>query len=99
MLDPSSIIRSFGKVRLVVVQPEEKVYFDKYYQNPLEALGKFNYYCQLANISYKESPDFVMSRTQKYNEMSAYFPDNEFNKGNNSGFVQISMYFEVSEGA
>jgi len=97
MIDPSCIIRSFGKVRLVVVQPGESVYFDKYYTNPLEAINKFNYYCQLANINYKKEPDFAMSRTALYNEMSAYFPENETNKGNNSGFVQVSMYFEVGE--
>ncbi|MCL1948784.1 MAG: hypothetical protein FWF59_03530 [Turicibacter sp.] len=95
MLSPE-IGRNFEKVRLVVVQPEDNVYFDKYYTNPLEAVSKFNYYCQLANISYKNVPEFIMSRTDKYNEMSAYFPHNEENKGNNSGFVQVSMYFEVA---
>lgn len=95
MLNPATVLRSFGKVRLVVVQPEEAVYFDKYYKNPLEAISKFNYYCELAKINYKPNPDFVMSRTEKYNEMSAYFPENEDNKGNKSGFVQVSMYFEV----
>jgi len=97
MMNPMAVGRSFGKVRLVVVQPHESVYFDKYYTNPLEAVNKFNYYCQLANISYRKEPEFVMSRTPRYNEMSAYFPENENNKGNNSGFVQVSMYFEVAE--
>ena len=30
-----------------------------------------------------------------HNEMSAYFPYNEINPSNQSGFVQVSMYFEV----
>ena len=36
-----------------------------------------------------------MERTPLYNEMSAYFPYNEINPSNQSGFVQVSMYFEV----
>ena len=36
-----------------------------------------------------------MERTALYNEMTAYFPYNEINPSNQSGFVQVSMYFEV----
>ena len=88
--------RMFERIRLVVVQPGETVYFDKYYTSALDAMEKFNYFCKLANINYKKDPDFVMSRTHIYNEMSAYFPENVDNKANNSGFVQVSMYFEVA---
>lgn len=87
--------RSFNKVRIVVVQPEEAIYFDRYYENPLHAIEKFNYFCKLANINYKWEPEFVMNRTIRYNEMTAYFPQNELNDENQSGFVQVSMYFEV----
>lgn len=87
--------RIFNQIRVVVVQPEEAVYFDRYYIDPLLALDKFNYFCKLANINYKQEVQFVMDRTEKYNEMSAYFPDNEANEENQSGFVQVSMYFET----
>lgn len=88
--------RNFGKIRLVVVQPQEQVYFDKYYKDPLVALEKFNYFCRLAKIGYEEDADFVMTRADKYNEMSAYFPHNEVSDKNQSGFIQVSVYFEVS---
>ena len=88
--------RSFEKVRLVVVQPEEAVYFDRYYADPLSAMDKFNYFCKLAKINYKDEPEFEMNRTERYNELTVYFPYNEINEQNQSGFVQVSMYFEVS---
>jgi len=88
--------RSFEKIRLVVVQPEEAVYFDRYYTDPLKAIDKFNYFCKLANINYKKETELVMNRTQRYNEMTAYFPHNVDNEENNSGFIQVSMYFEVT---
>lgn len=87
--------RSFRKVRLVVVQPEESVYFDKYYDDVLMALDKFNYFCKLARVNHKETPVFAFDRTDVYNEMSVYFPENEDNAMNQSGFVQVSVYFEV----
>jgi len=88
--------RSFSRVRLVVVQPEESVYFDKYYDDALMAMDKFNYFCKLARVNHKETPGFVLDRTDRYNEMSVYFPENEDNPMNQSGFVQVSMYFEVN---
>jgi len=87
--------RNFSRVRLVVVQPEESVYFDKYYTDALMALDKFNYFCKLAKVNHKEEPGFALDRTERYNEMSVYFPENEDNPLNQSGFVQVSMYFEV----
>jgi len=89
------MMRSFSRVRLVVVQPEESVYFDKYYNDALTAMDKFNYFCKLARVNHKEAPGFVLDRTDRYNEMSVYFPENEDNSMNQSGFVQVSMYFEV----
>ena len=88
--------RSFERVRVVVVQPEEAVYFDRYYGDPLKAIDKFNYFCKLAKINYKDEPILEMNRTEKYNEMTTYFPYNEVNEENQSGFVQVSMYFEVT---
>ena len=87
--------RSFHQVRLVVVQVGELVYFDKYYKDALEAVDKFNYFCKLAKVNYKETPGFVFDRTDRYNEISVYFPENEENSRNQSGFVQVSLYFEV----
>lgn len=87
--------RSFKRIRIVVVQPDEQVYFDRYYHDPIEAMDKFNYFCKLAKINYSEEIEFAMERTPLYNEMSAYFPYNEINPSNQSGFVQVSMYFEV----
>ena len=66
--------RSFKRVRVVVVQPDEEIYFDRYYLNPLEAMDKFNYFCKLARINYPHEIDFAMNRTALYNEMTAYFP-------------------------
>ena len=88
--------RNFSRVRLVVVQPEESVYFDKYYNDALIAMDKFNYFCKLAKVNHAETPSFVFDRADKYNEMSAYFPENEHNTKNPSGFVQVSIYFEVA---
>jgi hypothetical protein len=88
--------RNFSRVRLVVVQPEESVYFDKYYDDALMAIDKFNYFCKLAKVNHIETPSFVFDRTDKYNEMSAYFPENEDHSRNQSGFVQVSIYFEVA---
>lgn len=90
------VARNFNRVRLVVVQPGESVYFDKYYDDVLMAIEKFNYFCKLARVNHSETPSFVFDRTDKYNEMSAYFPENEDNSRNQSGFVQVSMYFEVA---
>ncbi len=87
--------RSFKRIRIVVVQPDEQVYFDRYYTDPLVAMDKFNYFCQLAKINYPQEVEFAMERTALYNEMTAYFPYNEINPSNQSGFVQVSMYFEV----
>jgi len=87
--------RCFDRVRIVVVQPEDAVYFDRYYSDPLLAMDKFNYFCKLANINYKWEAEFVMHRAQLYNEITAYFPQNEISEENQSGFVQVSMYFEV----
>lgn len=87
--------RSFSRVRLVVVQPDESVYFDKYYSDVLMAMDKFNYFCKLAKVNHKEAPGFAFDRTDRYNEISVYFPENENNSMNQSGFVQVSMYFEV----
>lgn len=87
--------RNFSRVRLVVVQPMESVYFDKYYHDVLMAMDKFNYFCKLARVNHKEEPRFAFERTNRYHEMSAYFPENEENSKNQSGFVQVSMYFEV----
>lgn len=87
--------RNFSRVRLVVVQAEELVYFDKYYTDALMAMDKFNYFCKLAKVNHKEVPGFVFDWTEHYNELSAYFPENEDNSLNQSGFVQVSMYFEV----
>ena len=87
--------RSFDKIRIVVVQPEEMIYFDKYYDDVIVAFDKFNYFCKLANINYDESPEFVMDKSDRYNEMTIYFPKNEINERNQSGFVQVSIYFEV----
>ena len=89
------VSRSFSRVRLVVVQPEEAVYFDKYYDDALLAMDKFNYFCKLAKVNHKETPGFVFDRRSRYNEISVYFPENEDNSLNQSGFVQVSMYFEV----
>jgi len=86
---------SFGKVRVVVVQPEEQVYFDRYFDDGLRAMDKFNYFCQLANIGYDGTPDFVMEQTNSYHELSVYFPNNLDNDANQSGFVQVSIYFEL----
>ena len=36
--------RSFKRVRVVVVQPEEQIYFDRYYNDPLGAMDKFTYF-------------------------------------------------------
>jgi len=85
----------FKRVRLVVVQPEELVYFDKYYSDALTALSKFNYFCQLAKVSYEKVPNFVFDRTNIYREMSVYFPENKESEKNQSGFVQVSLYFET----
>ena len=87
--------RNFSKVRLVVVQSGELVYFDKYYDDALVAMDKFNYFCKLAKVNHIETPGFVFDRTNRYNEISVYFPENEDNSMNQSGFVQVSMYFEV----
>ncbi|MCL2560066.1 MAG: hypothetical protein FWE07_06220 [Turicibacter sp.] len=87
--------RNFSRVRLVVIQPEESVYFDKYYEDVLMALDKFNYFCKLAKVNHNEAPKFVFDRGNTYREMSVYFPENEDNLRNKSGFVQVSMYFEV----
>jgi len=87
--------RNFSRIRLVVVQAGELIYFDKYYTDGLMALDKFNYFCKLAKVNHKEEPGFVLERTERYNEMSVYFPENEDNSLNQSGFIQVSMYFEV----
>ena len=87
--------RNFSRVRLVVVQAEELVYFDKYYDDALLAMDKFNYFCKLAKVNHNETPGFAFDRTDRYNEISVYFPENEDNSLNQSGFVQVSMYFEV----
>ena len=88
--------RNFSRVRLVVVQAEENVYFDKYYTDVLTVMDKFNYFCKLARVNHQAEPRVVFDRTEKYNEISVYFPENEDNTLNQSGFVQVSMYFEVS---
>ena len=87
--------RSFSRIRLVVVQSEDAVYFDKYYTDVVMVMEKFSYFCQLANVNHKEEPGFVFDRTDRYNEMSMYFPANAENELNQSGFTQVSMYFEV----
>jgi len=87
--------RNFSKVRLVVVQAGELVYFDKYYEDALVAMDKFTYFCKLAKVNHKGESGFVFDRTNRYNEISAYFPENEDNSMNQSGFVQVSMYFEL----
>ena len=87
--------RSFKAVRLVVVQPEESVYFDKRFDDALSAMDKFNYFCGLAKINYVNAPEFVFSDTERYKEITVYFPDNDENEKNQSGFVQVSMYFEA----
>jgi len=87
--------RSFNRVRLVVVQAEENIYFDKYYDDVLLVMDKFNYFCKLAKVNHQSKPGFVFDRTENYNEISIYFPENEDNALNQSGFVQVSMYFEV----
>ena len=87
--------RSFSRVRIVVVQPGDEVYFDRYYDDVLAAIDKFNYFCKLANINYPQEVEFVLDKTEKYNEMTAYFPYNEINDYTQSGFVQVSLYFEV----
>jgi len=87
--------RNFNKIRVVVVQPEEQLYFDRYFNDGLKAMDKFNYFCQLANIGYNEAPDFALERTERYNEISVYFPKNAENDANQSGFIQVSIYFEV----
>ena len=46
--------RSFSRVRIVVVQPGDEVYFDRYYDDVLAAIDKFNYFCKLANINYPQ---------------------------------------------
>ena len=89
------MMRNFSRVRLVVVQPEESIYFDKYYDDALQAVNKFNYFCQLAKVNYHKIPNFAFERTEKYNEITVYFPENEKNSKNQSGFVQVSMYFEI----
>lgn len=80
----------------MVVQAEESIYFDKYYDDVLMAIDKFNYFCKLAKVNHNEKPKFVFDRTDKYNEMSAFFSENVDNPRNQSGFVQVSMYFEVA---
>lgn len=89
--------RNFSRMRVVVVQPDDEVYFDRYYDDALEAIDKFNYFCKLAKINYPQEVDFVLERTERYNEMTAYFPYNEINGQNQSGFVQVSLYFEVGK--
>jgi len=89
--------RNFSRVRLVVVQAEETVYFDKYYTDVLLVMDKFNYFCKLARVNHHAEPGFVFDRTENYNEMSVYFPENKDNALNQSGFVQVSMYFEVRQ--
>lgn len=88
--------RSFSRIRVVVVQPDDEVYFDRYYDDALEAIDKFNYFCKLAKINYPQEVEFVLGKTERYNEMSAYFPYNEINDYNQSGFIQVSLYFEVA---
>lgn len=87
--------RSFNRIRLVVVQPDDAVYFDRYYVDPLVAMDKFNYFCKIAQVNYPQEVVFEMERAEQYTEMTAYFPYNEVNEHNQSGFVQVSMYFEV----
>lgn len=87
--------RTYERVRLVVIQAGESVYFDKYYTDVLTALDKFNYFCNIAKVNHASEPEFILGRTERYNEMSIYFPQNEENPLNQSGFVQISIYFEV----
>ena len=87
--------RGFNKVRVVVVQPEEQVYFDRYFDDGLKAMDKFNYFCQLASIGYNETPDLVMQQANSYNEISVYFQENLESDTNQSGFVQVSIYFEI----
>jgi len=87
--------RNFTQIRLVVVQSEDEIYFDKYYNDALLALDKFNYFCKLANVNHPKEADLVFDRTTKYNEISIYFPGNTDNTLNQSGFVQVSLYFEV----
>lgn len=77
------------------MQANDEVYFDKYYTNVISAMDKFNYFCQLASVNYKSEAGFVFDRTNKYNEISMYFEENESNELNQSGFTQVSMYFEV----
>ncbi|HAX73691.1 MAG TPA: hypothetical protein DCY20_09245 [Firmicutes bacterium] len=89
--------RSFERIRLVVVQPQEEVYYDRYYDDPLNAMDKFNYFCKIAKVNYPEEVIFEMDRAECYTEISAHFPYNELNDYNQSGFVQVSMYFEVKE--
>jgi len=87
--------RSFSRVRLVVVQGKESVYFDKYYDCAIRVMDKFNYFCKLAKVNHTQVPGFVFDRSDFYNEISAYFPENHENELNPSGFTQVSMYFEV----
>ncbi|MGL4335418.1 MAG: hypothetical protein ACRCST_00900 [Turicibacter sp.] len=87
--------RSFNRIRIVVVQPDDAVYFDRYYTDPLIAMDKFTYFCKIAKVNYPQEVEFQMERADQYTEMSAYFPYNEVNERNQSGFVQVSMYFEV----
>ena len=78
--------RNFKRIRIVVVQPDEQVYFDRYYTDPLVAMDKFNYFCKLAKINYPQEVEFAMERTALYNEMTAYFPYNEINPSNQIRF-------------
>jgi len=87
--------KKFNRVRLVVVQPEESVYFDKYYTDGLMAMDKFSYFCKLAKVNNRKAPGFEFKHHEKYTEITSYFPENEGNVLNQSGFVQVSLYFEL----
>jgi len=89
------VTKDFKQVRLVVVQPAEQVYFDKYYSDGIVAMDKFSYFCKLAQVNYQKKPLFAFDQTQMYHEISVYFPENEENSLNQSGFVQVSLYFEL----
>ncbi len=87
--------RRYRRIRIVVVQPNEAVYYDQYYPDLLQGMDKFLYFCKIAKVNYPQEVHYEMNRTEDYMEISAYFPYNEVNERNQSGFVQVSMYLEA----
>ncbi len=89
--------RRYRRIRIVVVQPNEAVYFDRYYPDLLQGMDKYLYFCKIAKINYPQDIHYEMNRTDLYMEISSYFPYNEVNERNQSGFVQVSLYLETEE--